>query len=45
MHGSGLFIINPPYTLPATLQSVLPPLVELLRQDAGAGYQLEFFIP
>ena len=45
MHGSGLFIINPPYTLPATLQSVLPTLVELLRQDAGAGYQLEFFIP
>jgi 23S rRNA (adenine2030-N6)-methyltransferase len=45
MHGSGLFIINPPYTLPATLQNVLPTLVELLRQDAGAGYQLEFFIP
>jgi len=45
MHGSGLFIINPPYTLPATLQSVLPTLVELLRQDAGAGYSLEFCIP
>jgi 23S rRNA (adenine2030-N6)-methyltransferase len=45
MRGSGLFIINPPYTLPATLQSVLPTLVELLCQDAGAGYQLEFFIP
>ncbi|PKN12915.1 MAG: 23S rRNA (adenine(2030)-N(6))-methyltransferase RlmJ [Deltaproteobacteria bacterium HGW-Deltaproteobacteria-4] len=45
MHGSGLFIVNPPYTLPATLQSVLPTLVELLRQDAGAGYSLEFSIP
>lgn len=45
MHGSGLFIINPPYTLPATLQSVLPALVEFLRQDAGAGYSLEFCIP
>lgn len=45
MHGSGLFIINPPYTLPATLQSVLPTLVELLRQDAGAAYSLEFCIP
>ena len=45
MHGSGLFIVNPPYTLPATLQSVLPTLGELLRQDDGAGYRLEFFIP
>jgi 23S rRNA (adenine2030-N6)-methyltransferase len=45
MHGSGLFIINPPYTLPATLQGVISTLVELLRQDAGAGYSLEFCIP
>jgi 23S rRNA (adenine2030-N6)-methyltransferase len=45
MHGSGLFIINPPYTLPALLQDVLPALVELLRQDGGAGYSLEFSIP
>ena len=45
MHGSGLFIINPPYTLPATLESVLPTMVELLRRDAGAGYSLEFCIP
>ena len=45
MHGSGLFIVNPPYTLPATLQSVLPALVNLLRQDDGAAYSLEFSIP
>jgi 23S rRNA (adenine2030-N6)-methyltransferase len=45
MHGSGLFIINPPYTLPALLQEVLPSLVKLLRQDTGAGYSLEFSIP
>lgn len=45
MHGSGLFIINPPYTLPATLEGVLPTLLELLRQDASAGYSLEFSIP
>lgn len=45
MYGSGLFIVNPPYTLPATLESVLPVLVELLRQDDGAGYSLEYVIP
>jgi 23S rRNA (adenine2030-N6)-methyltransferase len=45
MHGSGLFIINPPYTLPAALESILPTLVELLGQDGGAGYRLEFCIP
>lgn len=45
MHGSGLFIINPPYTLPATLESVMPTLVELLGQDAGAGSHLEYLIP
>ena len=45
MHGSGLFIVNPPYTLPETLASILPTLVELLGQDAGAGYSLEFSIP
>lgn len=45
MHGSGLFIINPPYTLPSTLAGVLPCLTDLLRQDAGAGYLLESSIP
>lgn len=45
MHGSGLFIVNPPYTLPSTLKNLLPVLVDLLRQDAGAEYSLEFFIP
>lgn len=41
MHGSGLFIINPPWTLHATLQEVMPRLVSLLGQDAGAGFVLE----
>ncbi len=41
MHGSGLFVINPPWTLEATLQAVMPCLVERLGQDAGAGYTLE----
>ena len=41
MHGSGLFVLNPPWTLHATLQAVMPYLVKVLGQDAGAGYVLE----
>ncbi len=41
MHGSGLFVINPPWTLQTTLQEVMPYLVEVLGQDAGAGFTLE----
>jgi 23S rRNA (adenine2030-N6)-methyltransferase len=41
MHGSGMFIINPPWTLAATLEQDLPWLVEALRQDNGAGFKLE----
>jgi 23S rRNA (adenine2030-N6)-methyltransferase len=45
MHGSGLHIVNPPWTLPAQLKMTLPWLVEALGQDAGAGYALEYEIP
>lgn len=45
MHGSGLFVINPPYTLPQTLATSLPTLVELLGQDDGASFTLDFHIP
>jgi 23S rRNA (adenine2030-N6)-methyltransferase len=41
MHGSGLFIVNPPWTLHATLDAVLPYLVTVLGVDAGAAYVLE----
>ena len=44
MHGSGLFIINPPWTLPATLKKEMPWLVEVLGQDEGASFKLEFEI-
>jgi 23S rRNA (adenine2030-N6)-methyltransferase len=40
MHGSGLFVINPPWTLRASLATTLPCLVALLGQDAGAGFTL-----
>ena len=40
MHGSGLVVINPPWTLEKTLQPVLPVLSQWLAQDENAGYQL-----
>lgn len=44
MFGSGLFIINPPWTLPNTLKESLPYLTELLAQDESASYQLAYEI-
>lgn len=41
MHGSGLFIVNPPWQLATTLKTLMPWLVEALGQDAGAGHVLE----
>ncbi len=41
MHGSGMFLINPPWTLAASLRETLPWLVDVLAQDAGAGYAVE----
>ena len=41
MHGSGMYIVNPPWTLPAMLQVAMPYLVEHLGQDEAACYTLE----
>lgn len=41
MHGSGLFVLNPPWTLSTTLQEVMPWLVEALGLDEGAGFTLD----
>ena len=41
MRGSGLFILNPPWTLYKTLQEVMPFLVKALGRDSGAGFVLE----
>ena len=41
MRGSGLFILNPPWTLHKTLQEVMPYLVQVLGRDGGAGFVLE----
>ncbi len=41
MHGSGMFVLNPPWTLHGVLQEVMPYLVRHLGQDGQAGYTLE----
>jgi len=39
--GSGMFLINPPWTLHATLREVLPWLTGVLGQFKGAHFALE----
>ncbi len=39
--GSGVFVINPPHTLHAEMEVVLPYLTEVLGQYDGANYLLE----
>jgi 23S rRNA (adenine2030-N6)-methyltransferase len=41
LHGSGLFVLNPPWDLPAMLEETMPYLVKVLGQDASAAYDLE----
>lgn len=41
LHGSGMFVVNPPWTLHAALQASLPYLARLLAQDDGARYTLD----
>ena len=41
MFGSGMFIINPPWTLAKTLQDTLPWLAQALSQGEGSGFTLE----
>jgi 23S rRNA (adenine2030-N6)-methyltransferase len=38
---SGVFLINPPYTLKPALAAALPQLVEALGQDAQSGFSLD----
>ncbi len=41
LYGSGLFVINPPWTLAAALRETLPYLAAVLGRDAGAGWSVE----
>ncbi|MGE0313514.1 MAG: 23S rRNA (adenine(2030)-N(6))-methyltransferase RlmJ [Lautropia sp.] len=41
LHGSGVFAINPPWTLAAELRAVMPWLARRLAQDGRAGFRLD----
>jgi 23S rRNA (adenine2030-N6)-methyltransferase len=41
LYGSGMFIMNPPYTLAAAMKETLPFLVEALGQDDTARFSVE----
>jgi 23S rRNA (adenine2030-N6)-methyltransferase len=41
LHSSGMFILNPPYTLEPMLREVLPYLVQVLGKDGGATFTIE----
>lgn len=45
MHGSGMFVINPPWTLKQELQLTLPWLSKTLGQDNFAKYLLDDYEP
>lgn len=41
LHNSGMFILNPPWTLEPMLREVMPYLVDVLGRDETAGFVLE----
>lgn len=41
LHSSGMFIINPPWTMEAMLKEVMPYLVKVLGKDSAAHFVLE----
>jgi 23S rRNA (adenine2030-N6)-methyltransferase len=41
LHTSGMFLLNPPYTLEPALRQVMPYLVQVLGLDKGAQFTLE----
>ena len=40
LHGSGVFVVNPPWTLERALRIALPWLAHVLAQDAGASWSI-----
>lgn len=40
MYGSGMLLINPPWTLEPVLRKVMPVLVKLMGRDGTAGYRM-----
>jgi 23S rRNA (adenine2030-N6)-methyltransferase len=42
LHGSGLFIFNPPWNLETPIRATMPTLVQALGQDEHAAFDLQF---
>ena len=42
LFGSGMFILNPPYTLAKTLKDQMPWLVKALGEDKAAQFKVEY---
>jgi 23S rRNA (adenine2030-N6)-methyltransferase len=42
LNGSGLIVVNPPWTLEKELSALLPALAELLRRDTKGGHRLDW---
>ncbi|WP_151638364.1 23S rRNA (adenine(2030)-N(6))-methyltransferase RlmJ [Noviherbaspirillum aerium] len=45
LYSSGMFILNPPWTLEPMLRDIMPYLVKTLGTDAGAGFVVESGTP
>ena len=41
LHGSGMFILNPPWLLPKALDLAMPYLAKVLAQDVAAAFSVE----
>ena len=41
LHGSGMFVLNPPWLLPKALDLAMPYLARILAQDAAAAFSIE----
>ncbi|MEP7181145.1 MAG: 23S rRNA (adenine(2030)-N(6))-methyltransferase RlmJ [Betaproteobacteria bacterium] len=42
LHGSGMFVFNPPWNLEPAIRAAMPALVDLLGQDDAAAFGLDF---
>lgn len=44
LNGSGLIIVNPPFTLAGELHVILPDLARLLSQGEGSGWRMDWLV-